>query len=129
MDDDFFEGLDREEIESAPVHQETVEHRTERRSRLFRALGDPLRLKIMELLDQAPPRGLTIGRLVELTGASQPLVSFHVRKLRDAGIVLPHWPNSRRTTYQIFGLALGEAEALLKVWGEDRRTRERPKYY
>ena len=53
-------------------------------SQRFRVLSDPMRLKILHNL-----RGgeLTVGSLVERTGASQPNVSKHLSILRGAGLV------------------------------------------
>lgn len=53
-------------------------------ARLFRALGTPARLQLLCLLEDGPA---TVSRLVELSGLSQPLVSQHLRILREAGLV------------------------------------------
>lgn len=50
----------------------------------FTLLADPLRRRIVELL--ADEQRCTC-HLVELTGASQPTVSHHLRMLREAGWV------------------------------------------
>ena len=50
---------------------------------LFRALASPLRIQLLRSLDQ--PTG--VSRLVELTGSTQPLVSQHLRVLRQAKLV------------------------------------------
>jgi protein-tyrosine-phosphatase/DNA-binding transcriptional ArsR family regulator len=49
-----------------------------------RALGDPLRWRIVAAL--AGER-LCVGHLAERVGAAQPLVSHHLRVLRDAGLI------------------------------------------
>ena len=51
---------------------------------LARALGDPLRWRIVHLL--AGER-LCVGHLAEQLGAAQPLVSHHLKVLREAGLV------------------------------------------
>lgn len=51
---------------------------------LFKVLGNESRLALVMLL-QGEPR--TVSSLVEETGLSQPLVSQHLRTLRDAGLV------------------------------------------
>ncbi len=51
---------------------------------LFRAMGDPSRLRIMSLLRQVE---LAVGEIAHLLGQSQPRVSRHIRILEDAGLV------------------------------------------
>jgi ArsR family transcriptional regulator len=53
---------------------------------LFRALADPTRVKIVNLLatSRAP---VCVCNLVEPLGLSQPTVSHHLKKLLDAGLV------------------------------------------
>lgn len=51
---------------------------------IFKVLGAASRLRLVTLLASAPTG---VGALVEATGLSQPLVSQHLRVLRQAGIV------------------------------------------
>src|SRR5512132_1415451 len=51
---------------------------------LARALGDPLRWRIVELL---ATEQLCVAHLAEELGAAQPLVSHHLKVLREAGLV------------------------------------------
>jgi DNA-binding transcriptional ArsR family regulator len=51
---------------------------------VFRALGDDTRLQMLALLRQ---RAACVCEFVELFGISQPAVSEHLRRLRDAGLV------------------------------------------
>ena len=53
-------------------------------SELLRALANPLRLAIVVELDQGPR---CVHELVESVGAPQPLVSQHLRVLRQARLV------------------------------------------
>lgn len=53
-------------------------------ARLFRALATPARLKLMCLLEEGPS---TVSGLVHGSGLSQPLVSQHLRTLRETGLV------------------------------------------
>ncbi len=53
-------------------------------AQVFRALGDDTRLRILGLLGV---REACVCELVELLGISQPAVSEHLRRLRDAGLV------------------------------------------
>ena len=50
---------------------------------IFRALGDPTRLRIFALLRRME---LSVGELAQVLGQSQPRVSRHVRILADAGL-------------------------------------------
>jgi len=56
-----------------------------RELRIFhKALADVNRLRIVRRLAAGPA---TVGDLIETVGLSQPLVSWHVSKLRAAGVV------------------------------------------
>jgi DNA-binding transcriptional ArsR family regulator len=52
---------------------------------LYRALGDASRLRICALLADAGP--LTVSELVLRVGLSQPLISWHLRIMRLAGVI------------------------------------------
>lgn len=54
-------------------------------SNVFSALGDPIRLRIIILLCWR--QDLCVTDLNEILGISQPLVSHHLRILRQAGVV------------------------------------------
>jgi ArsR family transcriptional regulator len=53
-------------------------------AKLFRVLGDDTRLQILALLRI---REACVCELVELFGISQPAISEHLRRLREAGLV------------------------------------------
>ncbi len=55
----------------------------------FWALGDPQRLKILQLLPHTPNSELhnNVSQLAEILGLSQPTISHHLRILRQAGLV------------------------------------------
>src|SRR5512132_4589363 len=53
---------------------------------LARALGDPLRWRIMELL---ATEQLCVAHLAEELDTAQPLVSHHLKVLRQAGLIEP----------------------------------------
>ena len=54
---------------------------------LFRALADPARVRIVNLLATNEGRPVCVCDLVEPLGLSQPTVSHHLRKLLEAGLV------------------------------------------
>ena len=64
---------------------------------VFRALSNPLRLEIMLRLVERPHR---VHELVELFGASQPLVSQHLRVLRQAKLLTTR-RSGRETVYSV----------------------------
>ena len=53
-------------------------------AQLFKALGNESRLELLQLLADRPH---PVGVLAEATGMSQPLVSQHLRTLRQTGLV------------------------------------------
>lgn len=53
-------------------------------ARRFRTLGEPLRLRILQLLQRGE---LTVGELVDSLDGNQPNVSKHLAILHDAGLV------------------------------------------
>ncbi|MHB1430969.1 MAG: ArsR/SmtB family transcription factor [Streptosporangiaceae bacterium] len=64
---------------------------------LLRALADPLRARIIEMLADEQ---LCTCHLVELTGARQTNISNHLRVLREAGLVEAQ-PAGRYTYYRL----------------------------
>jgi ArsR family transcriptional regulator, arsenate/arsenite/antimonite-responsive transcriptional repressor len=69
-----------------PSSSETpAEHDLRRLRTLYRALGDETRLRMIGLLAEVGP--MAVNRLSQEVGMSQPLISWHLRILRLAGIV------------------------------------------
>ena len=63
------------------------EARNERLVDMFRQVADPTRLQLLRLLAEGERN---VGDLcIALDGQSQPAVSHHLAKLRDAGLVEP----------------------------------------
>src|SRR5690606_35842157 len=60
----------------------------ERLARMFKALGDPTRVRLLSMIAAQPEREACICDLVEPVGLSQPTVSHHMKQLVDAGIVV-----------------------------------------
>jgi ArsR family transcriptional regulator len=52
---------------------------------MFKALSDPTRLKIINLLTES--QNLCVGIIAEKTGMSQPAISQHLKVLKTAGIL------------------------------------------
>lgn len=66
-------------------------------AQLFKVLGSESRLWLLRLLDDAPR---TVGALTEATGMSQPLISQHLRTLRQAGLVSAE-RSGKEVTYRV----------------------------
>lgn len=71
-------------MESAPFALAENPVPTDIVAKYFRGLGDPTRVRILELLAD---RERSVSQLVELTGAPQPKVSNHLACLRWCGFV------------------------------------------
>src|SRR5580765_4610366 len=77
---------------------------------LFKALGEPARVRLVNLLaTSAEP--VCICDLIEPLGLSQPTVSHHMRKLRDAGLV----EREQRGKWAYFSLRRDAVEQLAVV--------------
>ena len=86
----------------------------EQGARAFRALGDEKRLRIVELLSGGAQ---CVCDLAVSVGAKQPLLSFHLKTLREAGLVVA----TRRGKWIYYSLneeLLGELEGGLARLGE-----------
>lgn len=86
-------------------------------AKLFRGLGDPMRLAIVELLASGERR---VVDLVNELQSSQPNVSGHLACLKDCGLVLDR-PQGRAVLYslahpELFDL-LRSAESVLEATG------------
>lgn len=54
---------------------------------VFRALGDPTRVRLLQYLAESASGTACACHLPAALGISQPTLSFHMRKLHDAGLV------------------------------------------
>ncbi len=70
-----------------PVVYPAVERaQAERMGEVAKALGDPVRIQLVDVLRKHAGE-VCVCELVPLFDLSQPTVSHHLKKLRDAGIV------------------------------------------
>ena len=60
--------------------------KAQRLSELAKALADPVRVQLVDVLRKAPGQ-VCVCELVPLCEISQPTLSHHLKKLHDAGIV------------------------------------------
>jgi ArsR family transcriptional regulator len=68
------------------VHPEVGRDRAERLAELAKALGDPVRVQLVDVLRRHPGEAC-VCELVPLFDISQPTLSHHLRRLREAGVV------------------------------------------
>lgn len=89
-------------------------------SRLFRALADPTRLRLLNLIAD---REICVCYFVEILGISQPKISRHLAYLRNAGIAAAR----REGKWMHYRLAVPKDRAAATVLRETlAQLRERP---
>ncbi len=90
------------------MSKSTFERDLEARAELFKALGHPVRLLILNLVDMKPRHGEELATILGLKPAT---ISFHVAKLTDAGLLIAR----KDQYYQMYAL---ENEVLDKMLGD-----------
>jgi DNA-binding transcriptional ArsR family regulator len=93
---------------AAPTRPAGPSEETRRRSRFFKALGDPTRLAIFETIAHRPR---AVGELATELGVTQPTISNHVRILRDAGLLAQDKGEGRRLSADTAAFERGLREA------------------
>ena len=68
------------------VYPEIEREQAERLARVTKALGDPIRMQLVDVLRKHAGK-VCVCELVPLFDLSQPTVSHHLKVLREAGIV------------------------------------------
>jgi len=68
------------------VHPDISSEQAERMAAIAKALGDPIRLQLVDVLRKHAGK-VCVCELVPLFDISQPTLSHHLKKLREAGIV------------------------------------------
>ncbi len=99
-------------LSSAPL----TEAEAVRAAVLFKALADPARLRIVNLLATSPDP-LCVCDVTPQTGLSQPTVSFHLKKLLKANIV-EREQRGKWAHYSLRAGALDELAAVLDSKGQ-----------
>jgi ArsR family transcriptional regulator, arsenate/arsenite/antimonite-responsive transcriptional repressor len=95
-----------------------TDDQAEKTARLFKALADPHRLKIINLLAISPDP-VCVCEFTGPLGLSQPTVSHHLKKLLDAGLL----DREQRGTWAYYSLrpdALSDLAAALDLQGASR---------
>jgi ArsR family transcriptional regulator len=71
-----------------PLNADTLsDEEAEATADLFKALADPARVRIVNVLARNDGEPVCICHLIEPLGLSQPTVSHHMKRLLDAGLV------------------------------------------
>lgn len=78
---------------------------------LFKALADPARVRIVNVLATSGGEPVCVCNLVEPLGLTQPTVSHHMKRLLDAGLV----EREQRGKWAYFSLRPAAAEKLALV--------------
>lgn len=78
----------------------------------FEALAEPTRRRILDLLRERPR---LVGELVDLLEMSQPLISKHLRVLREAGLVNVR-QDAQRRWYELRPEPLAELDQWLAAY-------------
>src|SRR6202050_3580845 len=81
-----------------------------RMAEVAKALGDPIRLQLVDVLRKHAGK-VCVCELVPLFDISQPTLSHHLKKLRDAGIV-----DSERRGLWAYCYVIGDALEELSTW-------------
>lgn len=90
------------------LDMQDLEPRMNEAAKLMEMLSQPVRLRILCILLEGEQ---SVLRLADMAGLSQPAMSHHLRKLREAGLV-----NTRRDAQTIYYSLRGqEVSAVLEV--------------
>jgi len=92
------------------VYPDVERARAERMAQIAKALGDPVRLTLVDVLRKHAGK-VCVCELVPLFDISQPTLSHHLKKLREAGIV-----DSERQGLWAYYYVIPEAVKELSVW-------------
>jgi ArsR family transcriptional regulator len=79
----------------------------------FKALGDPVRLRLLSIIAAAPEGEVCACDLAAPVGKSQPTVSHHLKVLRDAGLVA----SRKRGTWVHYRAVPEQLDALRRTLG------------
>ena len=82
-------GSDRIKGCCQPVARLLPAERVERLTAIHRALADPMRIQLVHILKEAA-QPVCVWDFAAALPLSQPTISHHLAKLRDAGIVVSH---------------------------------------
>jgi len=79
--------------------------------RLFRALADRHRLKVVNMLAQAQGQAICVCDFQDALGLKQPTVSYHLKQLTTAGVI----EREQRGRFAFYSLRTGVLERLAEL--------------
>jgi ArsR family transcriptional regulator, arsenate/arsenite/antimonite-responsive transcriptional repressor len=95
-----------------PLSADTLsDQEAEATAELFKALADPARVRIVNVLARNEGEPVCICHLIEPLGLSQPTVSHHMKRLLDVGLV----EREQRGRWAFFALKGDAVEKLALV--------------
>ena len=106
LDEEAWRGRVREALGEGGCRDEQAE----RMAAIAKALGDPIRLQLVDVLRKHAGK-VCVCELVPLFDISQPTLSHHLKKLREAGIV-----DSERRGLWAYYYVLPDALQELTAW-------------
>jgi len=92
------------------VYPDVERAEAERMAEIAKAIGDPIRLQVVDVLRKHAGK-VCVCELVPLFDISQPTLSHHLKKLREAGIV-----NSERRGLWAYYYVIPDALEELSAW-------------
>jgi ArsR family transcriptional regulator, arsenate/arsenite/antimonite-responsive transcriptional repressor len=94
------------------VHEPLSAEQSTELARLFKAMGDPIRLRLLSLIASHAGGEACVCELTDVFDLSGPTISHHLKVLREAGLI----SGERRGTwvyYRVHPEALGRLSAVL----------------
>ena len=90
-------------------------------ARVFKALGDPVRLRLVSLIGAHEGGEVCVCELTEAFDLSQPTISHHLKVLRDAGVI----DGERRGTWVYYWLVPATLERMAGLLETPRQGGQR----
>jgi ArsR family transcriptional regulator, arsenate/arsenite/antimonite-responsive transcriptional repressor len=98
----------------SPIRRETIDAEgAATLAEAFKALADPVRLQLLNLIATADTGEACACDLVEPVGKSQPTVSHHLKVLREAGLI----SGEKRGTWVWYSVVPSRLDELQRVLG------------
>jgi ArsR family transcriptional regulator len=80
-------------------------------AKVFKALGDPVRLRLLSMIASRPGGEVCVCELTPAFDLSQPTISHHLKLLRQAGLI----DCERRGTWVYYWLVAGMVDRLASI--------------